>query len=60
VRWANPTGLAFNSAGDLFASDYTGGHIYEFAPGGVPEPSVLGLLAVGATAFLFRRSKLTS
>jgi hypothetical protein len=67
----DPGGLAFNSAGDLFAT--SGGNIYEFTPGGaqstfasglnvpvdlafqtVPEPSVLGLLAVGAAAVLGR------
>jgi glucose/arabinose dehydrogenase len=33
----NPTGLAFNSAGDLFASDYTGGHIYDVRAGRIEK-----------------------
>jgi DNA-binding beta-propeller fold protein YncE len=66
-----PNGLAFNSADDLFISE--GGIIDEITPDGVqntfaigdigtaltiqpaPEPSVLGLLAIGATALLVRR-----
>jgi hypothetical protein len=73
TRLGMPAGLAFNSAGDLFEVDMYGGIIYEFTPGGakstfasgltgptflvfqpVPEPSALGLLAVGATALLVR------
>jgi len=73
-----PYGLAFNSAGDLFEADANSQNIYEFTPGGmrstfasgllfptllafqgetlpVPEPSALGLLAVGAAALLVRR-----
>src|SRR5208282_1097228 len=82
----HPEGLAFDSAGDLFASDFGSGSggigsIYEFTPGGVrstfasglagpetglafqgqtlpvPEPSVLGLLAIGVTALLARRRR---
>jgi hypothetical protein len=71
----NPIGLAFDSAGNLFESNYSGQKIYEFTPGGmlstfasvstpaflafqpVPEPSLLGLLAIGATVLLIRRPK---
>jgi len=72
-------GLAFDSAGNLFEADFFTGTINEFTPGGtqttfasglnyptglafqgvtlpVPEPSVLGLLAIGFTALLVRRS----
>jgi len=66
-----PIGLAFDNAGDLFEADEGSGNIIELTPGGVqstltsglsepfelafqgetlpvPEPSTLGLLAVGA------------
>ena len=75
-----PQGMAFNSAGVLFATDINSDTIYEFTPGGVrstfastglaepvmiafepvPEPSVLGLLAVGVTALLVRRRNLSA
>ena len=31
----DPKGLAFNSAGDLFETDYHSGNIYKYSPGGV-------------------------
>jgi hypothetical protein len=75
-----PSGLAFNSAGDLFVEDFGTGNIYEYTPGGarttfasglagpltlafqgealpIPEPSTLGLLAVGITALLVHRRR---
>jgi hypothetical protein len=74
---AEPTGLVFNSAGDLFESDTGSGNIYKFSSDGtrsvfasglngpfglvfepVPEPSILGLLAVSATTLLICRRKL--
>jgi hypothetical protein len=77
-----PTGLAFNSAGNLFVASGSD-NIYEYTPGGVqstfasglsepvglafqgetlpvPEPSALGLLAVGAASLFFRRRKLAA
>ena len=69
----DPSGLAFDRAGDLFVANYTSGIINKITPGGVqstfasglygptalafqpvPEPSLFGLLAVGATALLVR------
>lgn len=74
-----PDGLAFNSAGDLFESNYGTGSIYEITPDGVettfasglldpiglafqpvPEPSSLGLLAIGITVLLIRRRTLAA
>jgi hypothetical protein len=76
-----PSGMAFDSAGNLFVVEYgngltNNGDILEFAPNGtqstfasglyspqalaiqpVPEPSALGMLAVGATVFLVRRRR---
>ena len=57
VGVSNPAGLAFNSAGDLFAVA-TDGHIYEYTPGGVKSTfislsSVLSGLAFNSTSDLF-------
>lgn len=38
-----PTGLAFNSAGNLFEADAYSGNIYEFTPAGVQTTFVSGL-----------------
>ena len=39
----DPDGLAFNSAGDLFAADIGSGNIYEFTPGGAQSTFASGL-----------------
>jgi hypothetical protein len=41
-----------------FASGLNGSWALAFEPQAVPEPSVLGLLAVGAAVFIGRRLKL--
>lgn len=38
----DPIALAFNSAGDLFESDYRSGNIYEFTPGGMQSTFATG------------------
>jgi fructose 1,6-bisphosphatase len=40
---SDPDGLAFNSAGDLFAADAVSGNIYEFTPGGARSTFASGL-----------------
>ncbi|HXC36496.1 MAG TPA: PEP-CTERM sorting domain-containing protein [Candidatus Acidoferrales bacterium] len=54
----DPHGLAFNSAGNLFAADYNSGNIYEFTPAGVQSTFASGLnlplsLAINAAGDLF-------
>ena len=46
-----PTGLAFNSAGDLFEADHGSGNIYEFTPGGTQSTFASGLNAPDGLAF---------
>jgi sugar lactone lactonase YvrE len=46
-----PAGLAFNSAGDLFESDYGSGNIYEFTPGGARSVFASGLNDPSGLAF---------
>ena len=46
-----PTGLAFNSSGDLFEADYNSGKIYEFTPGGVQSTFASGLSSPYGLAF---------
>ncbi len=51
----DPKGLAFNSAGDLFETDYHSGNIYEYTPGGVfsifatvsPAPQAMAFNSAG-------------
>jgi hypothetical protein len=75
---SGPSGLDFDSAGNLFVAAYGSGSIYQFTPEGVrstfvsglglsgprglafqpvPEPSIPGLLAISAAAFLVRRRR---
>lgn len=54
---SDPTALAFNSTGNLFAADYSSGNIYEYI-GGVATPFAAGLdhplsLAFDSTGNLF-------
>jgi sugar lactone lactonase YvrE len=44
-------GLAFNSAGDLFATDFLVGYIYEYTPGGVQSTFSSGWQYPQALAF---------
>jgi hypothetical protein len=46
-----PTGVAFNSGGDLFEADFNSGNIYEFTPSGVQSTFASGLYAPYALAF---------
>ena len=46
-----PSGLAFNSAGDLFEADSGSGNIYEFTPSGVRSTFASGLNEPYALAF---------
>jgi sugar lactone lactonase YvrE len=39
----DPQGIAFNSTGNLFQSDYRSGNIYEYTPGGVQSTFATGL-----------------
>jgi hypothetical protein len=47
----NPVGLVFNSAGDLFETDFLSGNIYEFTPGGARSTFSSGWLYPQALAF---------
>jgi sugar lactone lactonase YvrE len=54
----NPAGLAFNNAGDLFVSSYSGNSIFEFTPSGSQSTFASGLnhpasLAFNAAGILF-------
>jgi DNA-binding beta-propeller fold protein YncE len=55
-----PSGLAFDSAGDLFESDFSSGNIYKFTPGGVRSTFASGMypgqLAFDSTGNLFEVS----
>ena len=46
-----PSGLAFNSAGDLFETDLGSGNIYEFTPGGTRSTFASGLSNPNGLAF---------
>ena len=46
-----PVGLAFDSAGNLFVSDYTSDDIYEFTPGGAQSTFASGLNGPWGLAF---------
>jgi len=46
-----PTGLAFDSAGDLFVADTTAGDIYEYTPAGVRSTFATGLTRPSQLAF---------
>jgi DNA-binding beta-propeller fold protein YncE len=48
---SNPTGLAINSAGNLFEADRTSGAIYEFTPAGSKSAFASGLSAPDGLAF---------
>ncbi|HEV2329929.1 MAG TPA: hypothetical protein VGY56_14200 [Verrucomicrobiae bacterium] len=47
----DPKALAFNSAGDLFESDYKSGNIYEYAPNGARSTFASGFSTPQALAF---------
>lgn len=49
--YPNVDGLAFNSVGDLFASDWTSGDIYEFTPNGTQSTFASGLSYPNSLAF---------
>ena len=46
-----PSGLAFDSAGNLFETDYGSGNIYEFTPSGVQSTFASGLNGPQGLAF---------
>jgi hypothetical protein len=48
---ADPWGLAFDRAGDLFEADLKSGHIYEFTPGGTRSTFASGLSQPAFLAF---------
>ena len=43
VSGVDPQGIAFNTAGNLFESDYRSGNIFEYTPGGVQSTFASGL-----------------
>jgi sugar lactone lactonase YvrE len=51
VPSAEPYGLAFNSAGDLFVADSISGNIYEFTPTGTRSTFASGVSSVEGLAF---------